>query len=233
MKNVRRGYHEEDHQLFSEQTLPLLSSCADDITYLLNRGYPYKSAVTFVGNHYLLTERQRNALMRICVSDEMLKTRKQKQLPSLPEKCTVNIDAFNAVVLMETALSHSMLLLGRDGCCRDLSGLAGTYAVIEKTDPAIEHIIEKLQEQHVSKAVWWIDAPVSNSGRLKAKIADIGEGYPFGLDIRIQKDVDRELYGKELVATSDSIILDHCASWVNLTAECLWEENKKPLQVWE
>ena len=78
-----------------------------------------------------------------------------------------------------------------------------------------------------------LDEPVSNSGRLKAKIADIAESYPFELDIRIQKDVDRELYNRELVVTSDSIILDHCASWVNLAAQCLTKENKTPLQVWE
>ncbi len=221
MKNVRRGYHEEDHQLFSEQTLPLLSSCADDITYLLNRGYPYKSAVTFVGNHYLLAERQRNALMRICVSDEMLKTRKQKQLPSLPEKCTVNIDAFNAVVLMETALSHSMLLLGRDGCCRDLSGLAGTYAVIEKTDLAIERIIAKLQEHHVSKAVWWIDAPVSNSGRLKQHIAGSAENMNFPIDIQMVRNADTELKKMGNVISGDSIVITECLSWYNLYADLI------------
>ena len=50
---------------------------------------------------------------------------------------------------------------------------------------------------------------------------------------RIQKDVDRELYNRGLVVTSDSIILDHCASWVNLTAQCPTKDNKSPLQVWE
>ena len=78
-----------------------------------------------------------------------------------------------------------------------------------------------------------LDEPVSHSGRLKAKIADIAESYPLELDIRIQKDVDRELYNRELVVTSDSIILDHCVSWVNLTAQCLTKDNKSPLQVWE
>ena len=216
MKNVRRGWHEEDLKLFGSDARQLLSVCADDITYLLNRGYPYKSAVTFVGNHYLLAERQRNALMRICVNDEMLKTRRSKQLSKLEENCTVNIDAFNAVVLMETALSESMLLKGRDGCYRDLSGLAGTYAVIEKTDPAIERIIAKLQENHVKNAVWWIDAPVSNSGRLKQHIAEKAEEMNFPIDIQMVRNADTELMKLDHVISGDSVVITECISWFNL-----------------
>ena len=223
MKNVRRGYHEEDLKLFGGQAHAVLSACADDITYLLNRGYPYKSAITFVGNHYLLAERQRNALMRICVSDEMLNIRRQKQLSELPEDCTVHIDAFNAVVLMETALSGSMLLMGRDGCYRDLSGLAGTYAIIENTDPAIEHIIRKLQEHSVKEAVFWIDAPVSNSGRLKQHIAETAEKLCFPIDIQMVRNADTELINHEYVISGDSIIINECISWYNLYAELITE----------
>ena len=73
---------------------------------------------------------------------------------------------------------------------------------------------------------------VSNSRRLKALIADVGERYAFALDIRIQRDVDRALYGKENVITSDSVILDHCESWINGIAGCLKKHGGQPLQVW-
>ena len=64
---------------------------------------------------------------------------------------------------------------------------------------------------------------MSNSGGLKVRIADIWEtgAYPFALDVQILREVDRALYGKDFMITSDSIILDHCANWVNLTAECM------------
>ncbi len=227
MKTVRRGYHEEDRQLFGEEAKAALSICADDITYLLNRGYPYKSALTFVGNHYLLAERQRNALMRICASDAMLKLRRERQLSSLEKGCTVHIDAFNAVVLMETALSGSMLLQGRDGCYRDLSGLAGTYSVIDKTDAAIGHIIRKLQEHDTAKAVFWIDAPVSNSGRLKQHIAEAAERLSFAIDIRMVRDADAELKVQENVISGDSIVISECLSWYNLYEELISELPEK------
>ena len=77
-----------------------------------------------------------------------------------------------------------------------------------------------------------LDQPVSNSGRLKTRMAEIGEEYPFTLDILILREVDRELYGKENVITSDSIILDHCLSWVNLTPECLARLHVEAKRVW-
>lgn len=48
----------------------------------------------------------------------------------------------------------------------------------------------------------------------------------------ILRDVDRTLYGMEGVITSDSIILDHCSSWINLTSECLKRKNKQAICVW-
>ena len=66
-----------------------------------------------------------------------------------------------------------------------------------------------------------LDEPGSNSGRLKTLIAERAEQMdPDGLDVRILRDVDRELRKKELVVTSDSVILDNCVSWVNLAREC-------------
>lgn len=221
MKNVRRGYCAEDTVLFGEEACRILTRCADDIKYLLERGYPFRSALTFVCNHFLLQERQRNALLRVCASEEMLAQRRAKQLNELVEGCTVHVDAFNAVILMETALSGSMLLKGRDGCYRDLSGLAGTYAVIEKTDPAIERIIRRLQEHKAAEAVFWVDAPVSNSGRLKSHIAEKAEELGFPVDIRMVHNADTELKKQANVISGDSAVIAECCSWYNLYEELI------------
>jgi hypothetical protein len=37
-------------------------------------------------------------------------------------------------------------------------------------------------------------------------------------------DVDKNLYGKENVITSDAIILDNCVSWFNLTERAIESE---------
>lgn len=232
--DAKRGFMPEDERNFSPEALQIMRTASRHIRYLINEGYDLKSASTFVGNHYLLSERQRLAIMRSVATDEQISVRmsKQVQAEELAGK-EVWIDGFNTIITLEVILSDSVFFSCMDGTLRDLAALRGTYRLIPETDRAVKLMLDALEKAKVRMVRVLLDEPVSNSGRLKARIADIAEDYPFELDIRIQKDVDRELYNRELVVTSDSIILDHCASWVNLTAQCLTKDNKSPLQVWE
>ena len=59
----------------------------------------------------------------------------------------------------------------------------------------------------------------------------LGESFPFEVDIQVLKEVDRELWTKENVITSDSIIIDHCKSWVNLMKKCVEKYGEDLIQV--
>ena len=120
-----------------------------------------------------------------------------------------------------------------DGTIRDLAALRGTYRIIPETKGAVQLLLKTLQEMDVQAAHILLDEPVSNSGRLKALIAEIGEAYPLGLDIQIQRDVDRMLWEQENVITTDSVILDHCVSWLNINAKCMTRLGKTALNVWK
>ena len=230
--DAKRGYVPEDERNFSRDAITVLRTASRHIIYLINEGYDLKQASTFVGNHFLLSERQRLAVMRSVASDKQLQDRRQKQVPlgDISGK-TVWIDGFNTIITLEVMLSDSILLSCMDGTIRDLAALRGTYRLIPETSEAIRLIFTVLQEVNVKRINILLDEPVSNSGRLKARIAEIAEEYSFVLDIQILRDVDRELYGKENIVTSDSIILDHCISWINLTAECL-KLKKSAIKVW-
>ena len=110
--------------------------------------------------------------------------------------------------------------------------MRGTYRLIEETCGAIRLLFDILSKYDVQKANILLDEPVSNSGRLKSLIAEVGEEYSILLDIRIIQDVDKELYQKENVITSDSIVLDNCVSWINVLPACLKAAGKEPLKVW-
>lgn len=69
-KNVQRGYAAGDQTEFGGDAVPKLRRAAQNLYYLLNQGYPIKGASVFVGNHYLLSERQRLALVRAVSSQE-------------------------------------------------------------------------------------------------------------------------------------------------------------------
>ena len=231
--NAKRGYVPEDERNFSAEALKIMRTASRHITYLINEGYDLKQASVFVGNHFLLSERQRLAIMRSLAADSQLKRRREKQV-SLAEISgrEVWIDGFNTIITLEVVFSDSILLSCMDGTIRDLAALRGTYRLIPETSKAIRLMCDILRDADVGKVNILLDQPVSNSGRLKARIADIAEEDPFDLDIQVRKDVDRELYNKENVITSDSMILDHCVSWINLMEECMKRHELRGIRVW-
>jgi hypothetical protein len=217
MQSVNRGYSPDDKRDFTGPSLAALKRSAEDLLFLLDRGYPIGPAATFVGNHYLLSERQRTALKRSVSAEADASARKAKQ--KQPEDMageTVNIDGFNVIITLEVAQSGSPVLLCMDGAYRDLAGLRGTYRLIDKTDIAIRSIIGELKKLSAARAVFWLDSPVSNSGRLKVRIAEIAEEESFDAGIEMVNSADAALYSLDNVISSDSVILDRCPSWFNL-----------------
>ncbi|MBR2834739.1 MAG: DUF434 domain-containing protein [Coriobacteriales bacterium] len=231
--NAKRGFLPKDDRYFSPEALKVLQRASRHIFYLINEGYDLEQAATFVGNHFQLAERQRLAIIRSLATKEQLASREYKQIPmgALAGR-EVWIDGFNTIITAEVMLSDSLLLKGMDGCIRDLAALRGTYRMIPQTSQAINLILSMLQSAGVLRATFLLDEPVSNSGRLKTMIADHGESYSLDLDIRILKNVDRKLYDKENVITSDSVILDRCISWINLAEKYVEQSKASCLQVW-
>ncbi len=222
---VKRGYSPNDQKEFGSKSIETLVKAGRDLQYLLNQGYNIKGASVFVGNHYLLSERQRLALVRAISSEESIKMRKNKEMKGIPHGSVVNIDGFNTIITLEVALSDSLLLKCMDGTIRDLAALRGTYRLIDQTDTAIMLIGKILESNKADKAVFYLDAPVSNSGRLKQRIIELLNPFTFEVQVEVINNVDAVLEKLDNVITSDAIILDKCASWINLNARIIEEMN--------
>ncbi|MGO8671327.1 MAG: DUF434 domain-containing protein, partial [Capsulimonadaceae bacterium] len=166
-----RGQNPEDRQLFGPEQLRTLQGAVADLSWLLERGYTASTAARLVGDRYSLHDRQRNAVTLAACSDKDLARRRAAQLP--PEAVLgrpVVIDAYSLLVTLETALSGSVLLRCRDGCIRTIADLHGTYQDVEETDRALELAAQALQALQSSSIRWLLDAPVTNSGRLQARM---------------------------------------------------------------
>jgi len=211
---VKRGFVPTDAEDFGEAGLTKLREAVQDTHYFLDRGYENKGVVTFVGNHYQLTERQRLALMRGLAANQEIKERLDKELSNLAG--TVLIDGFNTLITLEVALSGSLVLECVDGTLRDLAGLHGSFRIVDKTVAAVNLLLRALGEFPVTKAVIYLDQPVSNSGRLKQLLEAKQGECTFELEEQLLPDVDRQLTDGAQVVTSDSIILNNCQSWFNL-----------------
>ncbi|SMC63899.1 DUF434 domain-containing protein [Papillibacter cinnamivorans] len=221
-KAKKRGYSPEDEREFAPPALKTLRRAAGELCFLLNRGYPMKAASTFVGNHYLLSQRQRVALTRYAAPERNIALRKAKQVdPMTLAGGTVHIDGFNEIITLEVAQSGAPVFRCMDGTFRDLAGLRGTYRLIGKTDIAVRLVLSRLKKYAVKKAVFWLDAPVSNSGALKVRIAEIAEEMNFDAETELSGSVDKTLCDLPNVITGDSVILDRCSGWLNLNEEMI------------
>ncbi len=222
-KRIHRGPHPADVKLFAPNKIADLCSAMADYSLLLTKGYSDKSALKLVGDKFSLIQRQRLAIMRSACSDQQHASRSQRhiELKNLAGNPIV-IDGYNLLITVEAAMSGALIFKGRDGCFRDLASIHGTYRKVAETIPAIKLIGDFLEEYGINKALWLLDRPVSNSGRLKTLIAEMAGNNNWDWDIQLLLNPDAELIKTEFIAvSSDSVVLDNCKRWTNLAVDII------------
>ena len=214
-----RGAHPEDARLFDESWLAALHTATRELSWLLTRGYQPKSALKLVGDRHSLRERQRLAVARAACSDESRERRLKSRVEVEAAKgAALVIDGFNLVITLEAALSGGVLVLGRDGCVRDLSSVHGSYRAVEETDRAVQLAGEVLAALGPASVLWLFDSPVSNSGRLAARVRELAAARGWPWEVRAEFNPDRSIVNSDAVAvTSDSNVLDGVKRWLNLS----------------
>lgn len=110
-----------------------------------------------------------------------------------------------------------------DGAIRDLAGLRGTYRLIDKTYGVLEILGKAFRSLELECVNFYIDAPVSNSGNLKAAIYEAAEKWEVNVNVDIVINPDVILEKSNYVVSSDSIILDKCDGWINLVSYIIKE----------
>jgi hypothetical protein len=205
--------------LFAGDKILDIRRAVADYSILLSKGYAEKSSLKLVGDRFGLTERQRLAVMRSACSDQHRTSRKNRQLEiEQIAGQAIAIDGYNLLITIEAAMSGGLIFKGRDGCCRDLASIHGTYHRVSETQPAIELIGGFLQQKGVIEALWLLDSPVSNSGRLKT----ILRKYNPDWQIELVTSPDAVLIkGEKIVVSTDSVILDKCDRWIDLAGEVI------------
>src|SRR6516164_1528077 len=134
-----RGADPEDEHSFGVKRLSDLRQAVEDVSWLLDRGYGISSATELAGDRYHLTRRQRNAVAR-CACSAAARDRRQSHCVSAAQLRgqALWLDGFNVLTAVETALGGGVILIGRDGCCRDVAGVYSHYHKVEETIPALQ-----------------------------------------------------------------------------------------------
>lgn len=218
-----RGAHPADQDLFAPRMIPTLRAATGDMSWLLSHRYAHGSSLKLVGDRHQLASRQRLAVGRAACSDAGRTGRAQRRLT--PEQLSgrdVIIDGFNLLVSLEAALSKGVLILCRDGCIRDLSGVHGSYHAVAETDTALQEVAKRLNELQIRSATWLLDKPVSNSGRLARRIRETALAHRWPWNAEVVMNPDAELAGSSgAVITSDGRVIERAGAWFNLAADML------------
>ena len=229
-RRQHRGAHPEDARLFAPARLGALRTAVAELSWLWGRGYASKSALKLVGDRHALDERQRLAVARAACTDEQLMNRASRRVaPSQVAGERLVVDGFNLIITTEAALGGGVIIRGRDGALRDLSGVHGSYRAVTETEQAVRLAGRAMAALRPDAVEWFLDKPISNSGRLARRIREVADEEGWRWTVEVVFNPDREIVGAGGVAvTSDSTILDGAARWLNFNEHLLARRAPRP-----
>jgi hypothetical protein len=214
-----RDTHPEDRSLFANDKVEVLRRAVADVSFLLSREYPIAAVLKLVGDRYALTVRQRQAVSRSACSDATLLRRRNKEIHAWEDlkSSPLGIDGLNCLITIESALSGSLIIKGRDGAHRDLASIHGTYRKVNETLEAVNIIGKHLESFQSAKVIWFLDKPVSNTGRLAQLLRTAASDHNWPWNVVLTTNPDKQMVETQsIVASSDSWVLDYCDKWIDL-----------------
>ena len=212
--------------------LKSLSLAAGELRFLLERGYPRGRSLRLVGDRHALTASEREVLRRGVVSPQATARRRAKlrgieDLAGQP----VGLDGHNVLITLESALAGRILVRADDGAIRDIAQAASSFRLTEATGQAVEIVLGVLVERGAAEAHFFLDEPVSHSGRLAALIRDKMAEQGLAGTASAVPVPERQLKAFEgLVASSDGELIETCARPLDLAGlilEKAWPKGQK------
>jgi hypothetical protein len=210
---------------------PELWKAAEDLRFLLNQGYPRDASLQLVGNRYNLDHDHRHLLRRGVFTASLAGQRRNKKvsLEEIRGKGLV-IDGYNCLITLESALKAKAILLADDGFIRDISGVSGGYKAGPETEQALDLIIDLLRDGGSAKVLFLLDAPISGSGELAARIRDLMKERGLLGDAQAVKVPERMMAGyKGIIASSDTAVIDQSEQVFDLAGHLITERLHTPL----
>lgn len=187
-----------------------LLMAAEDLRWLLNRGYPREASLALVGNRYGLSKPWREVLRRGVIPEEVAKARRAKTVP--PEALKgerVALDGHNVLITLRTALQGGIVLLGDDGFLRDTAGLSRSFSLDPLTLQALDLVLEALLRLSPREVLLLLDAPMSKSKELAKEASSRMAARGLRGEGRAERIPEQTLYAFEgVVCSSDGDVID-------------------------
>ena len=197
-----------------------LKLAAADFLYLLDRKYPRSASLQLVGNRYNLDRLHREILHRGVFTREEAKQRRKRLVgPEQLTDYTLLVDGHNVIITTESSLVGRLLIAANDGLIRDVAGISHRYRISSQTHDAIENLLQFLHNYPPRETLFYLDAPIRQSGELAAKIRSELKRWSLPGDAQALKVPEKRFVGAEgIVASSDSAVLDGVEQAFDLAA---------------
>lgn len=203
---------------------------AEDVRYLVNRGYPKDSSVRFVSDHYRLPEEQRFVLIRVIVAAKTANLRKAKAVPlEVLRGQELFVDGYNVLITVESLLKGRAVYFGDDGFLRDTQGIFRSYRASQSTASALSQILDLLANAAPATVEVLLDQQISWSGELAEQIREMMAERSLPGGACAVKDVDHRLKKAKVVATSDGNVIDAVFCALDIAAEIARRRGIAPL----
>lgn len=200
-----------------------LGRAAEELRFLLSRGYPQEASLALVGNRHDLDAASRDILRRAVVAPETAAARRAKLLPLAALRGRrAAVDGHNQLLTLESALRGGPLVAADDGVVRDIARAAPLYRPTAVTEEALSLLLEVLVAAGPQSVLFLFDAPVSHSGELSARVRALLAEAGLEGEARTAAYPEAELERhRGPVATADGGLIERCEEVVDLAGEVI------------
>jgi len=191
---------------------------AQDLRYLLSRGYPRELGLKLTGDRWGLEAGARAILRRGAFAPAEAAARRARLLPlAAVAGQPVGVDGHNLLITLESALSGAVLVAADDGVIRDIGQRGRHFGPGPDTERAARMMTGALAGGGAAEALILLDAPLSKSGELAGRLRGLLAQAGLAGDARAVAHPDRELAGFDgVVASGDSAVIDAAARPLDL-----------------
>ncbi|MCF8043731.1 MAG: DUF434 domain-containing protein [Desulfarculaceae bacterium] len=187
-----------------------LGQAAQDLRYLLGRGYPRELGLKLTGDRWGLDADQRQVLRRGVLAPELARARRERLLPLAALKGrAVGVDGHNVIITLESALTGAVLVEADDGPVRDIGQRGRNYGPGPHTEAAARLMIDALAEAGAARAVILLHAPLPFSGQLAGVVRQVMERAGLAGQASAVTAPEKELAAFEgIVVSGDGPLID-------------------------
>lgn len=186
-------------------------AAANDYLFLLNRSYPQKALIKLIGDRYRLSGTERSMLYRgICASEHAQQRIGKLAEPALINPQPLSIDTYNALITIGSYLNGNTVFISNDHLLRDASEIHGKVFRTELLQRSLDLLFGFLMHYRPSTLRFYLDSPVSHSGRLCVQINETlaAKGLTGVAETHRSPDFLLKYQREGIIATSDSSIID-------------------------